>query len=132
VLTGYSPDLLFTWAVESINGVENYSSRGLAAHQHIADPEFFEFVSLLAELQDSGAIRFEIDRSQIPQHPFHVRTSQEQPEDAYASFHYQEDWYWIAHDDHDTKRVFTLMLFLTTLTNRQGTVAAPLLTIPTQ
>jgi len=221
VLTGYSPELLFTWAVESINGVENYSSRGKAQHQHIANPEFYEFVSLLAELQDNGAIGFEIDRdpetsydillffddqrsspeidqkrqrireilgakpgvsklpviyspfaindeslamqtrsilqvmttmssfvdvpsdkvahaadgfdfSQIPQRPFHVRTSEDEPDDAYASFHYQGDWYWIAHDDLETKRVFTLMLFLTTLTNRQGAEAAPLLTIPTQ
>jgi hypothetical protein len=219
VLTGYSPELLFTWAVESINGVENYSSR--VEFQEAANPEFYEFVGLLSELQDSGAIGFQIDKdpetqydmvlffdeqkgsaenvakrqrireilganpkvrqfpviyspfavndeslamqtrsilqvlismarfvdiptdkadratpgfelSGIEHRPFHVRTSKDKPEDAYAAFQYQGDWYWIAHNDLVSKRVFTLMLFLTTLTNRSSAENAPLLTIPTQ
>ncbi|HET6566241.1 MAG TPA: hypothetical protein VFG52_12580 [Xanthomonadales bacterium] len=219
VLTGYNPELLFTWAVESINGVNNYSSR--AQGQHVANPEFYEFIGLLSELQENGAIGFEInqdteteremvlffddrninevnlrkrermreilganssarkfpiiyspfavddkslamqtrsilqvmismstfvdvppdkadrasggfDRSSLSHQPFHVRTSKEKPEDVYASFHYQGDWYWIPHNDLETKRVFSLMLFLTTLTNRAGTENAPVLTIPTQ
>jgi len=63
--------------------------------------------------------------------PFRVRTSPERPEDAFASFDYQGDWYWIDHEDITSKRVFTLMLFMTTLTNRSGTENAPVLTIPT-
>jgi hypothetical protein len=60
VLSGYTPTGLFTWVVQSINGVQNYSSshRGLK----VADPEFYEFVNLLAELQSGGGIGFEIEK----------------------------------------------------------------------
>ena len=52
-------------------------------------------------------------------------------DDAFARFYYHGDWYWIDHADLPSKRVFTLMLFMTTLTNRAGTENAPVLTIPT-
>jgi hypothetical protein len=63
--------------------------------------------------------------------PFHVRVSSERPEDAYAAYRYEGYWYWIDHTDLRSKEVFTLMLFLTTLTNRSGMENAPVLTIPT-
>lgn len=63
--------------------------------------------------------------------PFRVRSSTERPEDAYAAYEYEGYWYWIDHTDLSSKEVFTLMLFLTTLTNRSGSETAPVLTIPT-
>ena len=60
-----------------------------------------------------------------------MRTSTERPEDPFASFEYHGDWYWIEHEDLTSKEVFTLMMFMTTLTNRSGTENAPVLTIPT-
>ena len=39
--------------------------------------------------------------------------------------------YWIEHDDLASKRVFVLMLFLTTLTNKGSDENQPVLTIPT-
>ncbi len=219
VLTGYNPSLLFTWAVESINGVSNYSSD--AQGRNVANPEFYEFVELLGELQQQGSIGFEIEQNpeskydmvmffdekgssnankeqrrrireilgtgvsirklpiiyspfavgddtlamqtrsilqilitmsgfvDVPasktdraapgfklaateKRPFHVHSSSERPDDAFASYRYHGDWYWIDHNDLASKRVFTLMLFLTTLTNRSGVENAPVLTIPTQ
>jgi len=220
-LAGYSPQLLFNWAVESINGVRNYSAtRGMSNAS--ADPKFVEFVELLGEMRHAGAIGFEVDKAtaagghdvilffsnrsldeatrakqrrlrqligmapeprqfkiiyspfavddanvlaiqtrsilqtlysmagfvDVPpdkearagpgynlaaaaQRPFHVRTGKHRPGDAYAVFHYDGDWYWIDHNDLESKKVFTLMLFLTTLTNRAQSENAPVLTIPT-
>jgi len=59
VLAGYSSELLFTWAVESINGLKNYSIVGTRARS--ADPEFIEYVQLMQELQSEAAISFEIE-----------------------------------------------------------------------
>ena len=218
IAAGYSPELLFTWGVESINGLRNFSGSGSTSHA--ADSGYYEFVGLMADLQQSGALSFEVqtdqesgyevlftfvdrnisadvaakrerlrellgldsqrnefhvvyapfatapqnlamqtrsvlqmlyamasfvdvppdksDRapggfrlSQQMERPFRVRTAQERPEDAFASFEYHGDWYWIDHEDISSKRVFTLMLFMTTLTNRSGTENAPVLTIPT-
>ena len=59
IQAGYSPELIFTWAVESINGVKNYAAT--IAGGSDADPRFAEFVELLTELQQSGSISFEVE-----------------------------------------------------------------------
>ena len=59
VLAGYSSKLLFAWAVESINGVQHFSITGGKAQN--ADPEYTEFIELFQNLQDLGAISFEIE-----------------------------------------------------------------------
>jgi hypothetical protein len=217
IAAGYNPELLFTWAVESINGVRNFSGVGGA---RLPDPKYYEFVDLLVLMQQRGAVGFEVKEDPDTGHtvvfffsdqnmteeessskkrvrellglnpdqnqftvqyspfalqgnvlsmqtrsviqvlnamarfvdvpadkadraspgyplppgvtrPFAVHSSKERPEDAFASFLYYDDWYWIDHEDLQSKRVFTLMLFLTTLTNRASSETAPVLTIPT-
>lgn len=218
VAAGYNPDLLFTWAVESINGLHNHSASG--RDRRAADPGYFEFVGLLTELQQDGAVGFEVrddpatgstllftfsDRKlseelrakrnrvrellglepgrhefrvvfspfavdpgtlaiqtrsilqvliamsgfvDVPPEksaraapgivlapglarPFNVHSGPQKPDDVFAIYPYQGDWYWIDHEDIGSKRVFTLMLFLITLTDRAGSEVAPVLTIPT-
>jgi hypothetical protein len=63
--------------------------------------------------------------------PFHVRSGPKRPEESFAQIKYKGYWYWIENYDLESKRVFTLMLFLTTLTNYAGDQNAPVLTIPT-
>jgi hypothetical protein len=218
IQAGYSSELLFTWAVEAINGVHNWSAT--ARNNRAADPEFFEFVSLMQELQYLGAVGFELrddpesgqsiifvlnkeglaestlqksrrvaeiinlepglDRYRViyapfksepgtlsiqtrsviqmlgamsgfidipaeqssfavPGHdvsltasrPFRVHSSKERPEQSFAQIKYKDYWYWIENSDLASKRVFVLMLFITTLTNQTGGQNAPVLTIPT-
>jgi hypothetical protein len=219
VLAGYNPKLLFTWAVQSINGRKNYSSHNNGKIQ-AADPEFIEFVDLLVDMQREGAIGFEIIKDEKSGHevifrflnnglseesrakarrageiiglkedvetyriiyspypvsgnilamqtrsvmqmliamsgfidvpadksqratpgfslpagfnkPFQVYSGPKVPDDVFASYKYHGDWYWIEHNDIESKRVFTLMLFVTTLTSHTGQTIAPVLTIPT-
>lgn len=218
VQADYNAEVLFTWAVESINGLQNFSTR--KGDTHAADAEFIEFARLMSELQDIGAVGFELEQDPasgndmvlfftdknisdaarsmqqrarqligladrkskfrvryapfaisddtlaiqtrsviqmllamskfidvptgkvsravpgyiLPENvrrPFRVHTSIDHPTDAFASIRYHGDWYWIDHDDLITKRVFVLMLFLTTLTNRASDENQPVLTIPT-
>jgi len=218
VLAGYSSELLFSWAIESINGVQNYSVSGKKSQY--ADPEFTEFIKIFQELQELGAVSFEIksvpgvkrdmivlfeaedlaeatigmrertreilnldperDRFRIiygpfsnqddalafqtrsilqmmsalsgfidvppeksshamggfnfppgTSRPFHVHSGPDHPKDSFSEIKYKGYWYWIENDDLMSKRVFTLMLFLTTLTNTGGDENAPVLTIPT-
>ncbi|KAA9133519.1 hypothetical protein F3N42_04000 [Marinihelvus fidelis] len=217
VAVGYNAELLFTWGVESVNGVKNYSTNGART----VEPAFKEFTRRLTELQASGGIGFEIraekdtgrnlifffndenesefvrdehrrarellgldearheyvvqyspyrigddvlaiqtrsilqvlmgmsrfvevpaDKAsravpgfqgvQLDQAPFHVNVGSSRPDEAYASVRYGGDWYWIDHDDLSSKRVFTLMMFLVTLTDHSGPDVAPVLTIPAQ
>ena len=218
ILAGYSSELLFTWAVESINGLKNYTV--VATQARSADPEFLEFVKVLQELQNAAAISFEIENDPKTGHdmimvfqnrkqdeaiqlkrermgellglhgetnryrvmygpyasddgtlaiqnrsiiqmlvalsgfidvppekrsnaaggynlppgvsrPFHVHSGPDHPADSFAQIKYKDYWYWIDNDDLMSKRVFTLMLFLTTLTNNSGNDRGAVLTIPT-
>jgi len=217
VAAGYSPALLFTWAVESVNGVRNFS--GHRGRERAADPEFLEFIDLLVELRENDVVGFEVrsdpetghtlllvfsdgdldaetaskrarireilglspeerafrvvyspvDRGrdvlaietrsivtmvealskfvQVPDdklasasatlpivdsqpRTFAVHSSENPPADPFAVVRFRGDWYWIDHEDLVSKRVFTLMLYLTTIANRGGADAAPVLTIP--
>lgn len=219
IQAGYSSELMFTWAVEAINGVHNWSAT--ARNSRAADPEFFEFVALMQELQYLGAVGFELksnsetkqdiifvlnkegladstlqkshraaeiigleegrdryrviyapfksgsdtlsiqtrsviqmlgamarfievpaevasfaapgyDLSQTSKRPFRVLSGADRPEQSFAQVKYKDYWYWIENSDMESKRVFTLMLFITTLTNQAGGQKAPVLTIPTQ
>jgi len=58
IAAGYRPDLLFAWAVESINGLHNFSGTGRTSQA--ADSDYYEFVRLLTALQESGAVSFEV------------------------------------------------------------------------
>jgi hypothetical protein len=218
VQAGYSSELLFTWAVESINGVHNWTARASSARN--AEPQFVEFVSLMQELQNLGAVGFEIKSDKESGHevvftlnkvglpettreksrraaeiigldqnrekyrviyapfktdpdtltiqtrsvvqmlgamagfidvppelsshaaaghnlsadtkrPFHVLSGKDRPDESFAAVEYNDYWYWIENTDMASKRVFTLMLFITTLTNTAGSQKAPVLTIPT-
>ena len=221
VQAGYSSELLFTWAVESINGVHNWSATIKKRGSTSADPEFLEFVILMQELQGLGAIGFEIETDPETKHdlilvlnkeglsestrqkshrvseiiglerdrdryrvlyapfktdaatlaiqtrsviqmlaamsgfidipaekasfalpgydvtgvatrPFHVFSGPDRPEQSFSAIKYEGFWYWIENSDILSKLVFTLMLFITTLTNQANEQNAPVLTIPTQ
>jgi hypothetical protein len=218
ILAGYSSEILFTWAVESVNGVHNYSVVANVARE--ADAEYLEFARLMQDLQDLGAVGFKVKIDPVsgndvifvyremqfsddilakkervgeilkldPGHeeyrvryapfaesgdvlamqtrsvlqmlvamsgfvevprevashaargydlspgafqPFRVHSGPDRPEYSFAAIRYQDYWYWIENSDLLSKRVFTLMLFLTTLTNSASNENAPVLTIPT-
>ncbi|NNJ66366.1 MAG: hypothetical protein HKP16_12395, partial [Xanthomonadales bacterium] len=63
--------------------------------------------------------------------PFTVQSGPDRPARNFAAVEYQDHWYWIDNTDLPSKRVFTLMLFLTTLTNDRSKDIGPVLTIPT-
>jgi len=219
IQAGYSAQLLFTWTVEAINGVHNWSATGGSAEA--ADPEFYELVDLMQDLQNQGAMGFELvsnektrqdiifilnkeglsestrqkskrvgeiigldqglDRfrvmyapfktdsatiamqtrsviqmlsamsgfvdvpAEVSSHatpgytvsgttkrPFRVYSGADRPDQSFAAVKYEGFWYWIENSDMTSKRVFTLMLFMTTLTNQAANDNAPVLTIPTQ
>ena len=221
IQAGYSAELLFTWAVEAINGVHNWSAT--SRNKRSVDPEFVEFVTLMQELQYEGAVGFELkgnteansnsdiifvlnkeglaestrlksqrvseiigldpglghyrviyapfktdaatlaiqtrsviqmlgamagfidipaehasftapghDLSTISRRPFQVHSGPDRPKQSFAEIKYKDHWFWIEDSDLLSKRVFTLMLFMTTLTNQANSPNPPILTIPTQ
>jgi hypothetical protein len=60
-----------------------------------------------------------------------VRNGAASPDDAYVSVRYRDRWFWIDDRDYPSKRMFTFLMFLFSLTETGGQQAAPIVTVPT-
>ncbi len=219
---GYPADLVLRLCVHSINGINNRFGAGARARQ--ADPEFYQLIEKLRQIQQSGdfglrvrktgdqtatlivfskkpspeveAARAEVrkllgldpkaeefnvvygsvavndkeiailtrsmldiltdlssyievptasttERRTFPTPPpeefngapvaplIRILSSAQSPGDAFAAVPYRQEWYWIDDKDFASKRLFSFIMFLFTLTETEGgKQGAPLITIP--
>jgi hypothetical protein len=59
-----------------------------------------------------------------------ILSSPQKPDDAFAAVPYRQDWYWIDDKDFPSKRLFSFVMFLFTLTDTGEKQGAPVITIP--
>ena len=59
-----------------------------------------------------------------------IGSSSESPVEAFAAVPYRKEWYWIDDRDYASKRLFSFIMFLFTLTETEGKQGAPVITIP--
>jgi hypothetical protein len=59
-----------------------------------------------------------------------VFTSSQKPDDAFAAVPYREGWYWIDDKDFPSKKLFSFIMFIFTLTETESKQGAPIITIP--
>ena len=59
-----------------------------------------------------------------------ISSSGQTPGDAFAAVPYRQEWYWIDDKDFASKRLFSFIMFLFTLTETEGRQGAPVITIP--
>ncbi|HEY2918219.1 MAG TPA: hypothetical protein VGK77_04400 [Candidatus Binatia bacterium] len=59
-----------------------------------------------------------------------ILTSPQSPGDAFAAVSYRQDWYWIDDKDLASKRLFSFIMFLFTLTESGDKQGAPIITVP--
>lgn len=59
-----------------------------------------------------------------------ILTSPQKPADAFAAVPYGQDWYWIDDKDFNSKKLFSFIMFLFTLTDTGDKQNAPVITIP--
>jgi hypothetical protein len=60
-----------------------------------------------------------------------ISSSSERPADAFVAVPYRDHWFWIDDRDIPSKRLFSFLFFIFTLTETGGKENVPLLTIPT-
>ena len=60
-----------------------------------------------------------------------IRSSVDEPEDSFVSVRYRERWFWIDDRDFASKRTFSFLMLLFSLTETGGKEGLPLVTIPT-
>ena len=221
VQAGYPADFVLSVTVESLNGLRNRPVN--IESKRKADPEFFQVLALLRDIQDAGAFGMRVEeatngqpavvlffraekldpevqakmtelrkllgigearsefrlvqsplrggtgelgittRSLIqimaalaagvevpPQHLgrkltppipetsageftlLRVHSSSAKPADAFVAVPYEGEWFWVANDDWKSKRTFSSLLFLFTLTEASVAQQLPTITIPAQ
>jgi hypothetical protein len=59
-----------------------------------------------------------------------IRSSLDRPEDAFVSVRYRDRWFWIDDRDFGSKRTFSFLMLLFSLTETGGKEGLPLVTIP--
>jgi hypothetical protein len=59
-----------------------------------------------------------------------IHSSPQSPGDAFAAVPYHQDWYWIDDKDLASKRLFSFIMFLFTLTETGDKQGAPIITVP--
>ncbi len=59
-----------------------------------------------------------------------IHSSPQRPDDAYATVPYGQEWYWIDDKDFRSKRLFSVIMFLFSLTDTGERQNAPIITIP--
>jgi len=59
-----------------------------------------------------------------------ILSSPQKPDDAFAAVPYRQEWYWIDDKDFASKRLFSFIMFLFTLTDSGDKQGAPVITVP--
>jgi len=59
-----------------------------------------------------------------------IFSSPQKPDDVFAAVPYGRDWYWIDNKDFGSKRLFSFIMFLFTLTDTGEKQGAPIITVP--
>jgi len=59
-----------------------------------------------------------------------IRSSADKPRDAFVSVRYRDRWFWIDDRDYGSKRIFSFLMLLFSLTETGGKEGLPLVTIP--
>ncbi len=59
-----------------------------------------------------------------------IHSSPQRPEDAYAAVPYNQEWYWIDNKDFPSKKLFSFIMFLFSLTETGDKQGAPIITLP--
>jgi hypothetical protein len=59
-----------------------------------------------------------------------IASSPHSQSDAFAAVPYRKDWFWIDDKDFPSKRLFSFIMFIFTLTETEGKQGAPVITIP--
>jgi hypothetical protein len=60
-----------------------------------------------------------------------ILCAKHQPDDSFAAVSYRDHWFWIDDRDYRSKRLFSFLMFVMTLTETGGKEGAPIMTIST-
>ena len=96
--------------------------------------ELGSYIEVPAKDIEEGGVRAAVqpmDASLMIPPLIKIRSSASKPTKAYVSVYYEGSWFWIDNRDFDSKRTFSFLMMLFSLTETGVKAAAPIVTVPT-
>jgi len=94
--------------------------------------ELASYIDVPAKDIDEGRVAKFSDKNATDMPPLiRIHSGASHPEDALESIRYRDNWFWIDDTDIDSKRVFSFLMMLFSLTETGEKTGAPIVTVPT-
>ena len=96
--------------------------------------ELGSYIEVPAKDVEEGRVRaspHEKDSELLIPPLIHIRSGESKPDRTFVSVHYEDYWFWIENTDFDSKRMFSFLMLLFSLTETGDKAAAPIVTVPT-
>jgi hypothetical protein len=94
--------------------------------------ELASYIDVPAKDIDEGRVAKFSDRNATDMPPLiRIQSGASHPKDALVSIRYRDNWFWIDDTDLDSKRVFSFLMMLFSLTETGDKSGAPIVTVPT-
>jgi hypothetical protein len=83
-----------------------------------------------AEGRVAPALERVLENGQKHSSLLHIKNATEKPENAFSAVRYRDTWFWIDDRDFQSKRIFSFIMLLFSLTETGGKEGLPIVTIP--
>lgn len=83
-----------------------------------------------AEGRVAPALQRDLENDQKYSSLLHIKTATEKPDNAFSAVRYRDNWFWIDDRDFQSKRIFSFIMLLFSLTETGGKEGLPIVTIP--
>jgi len=94
--------------------------------------ELASYIDVPAKDIEEGRVATVFDKNATDIHPLiRIHSGASRPEDALVSIRYRDNWFWIDDTDIDSKRIFSFLMMLFSLTETGEKTGAPIVTVPT-
>ena len=81
---------------------------------------------------DGGRVAAFVDENKSGVPPLiRIRSDDSRPDDAFVAVQYRDNWFWLDDTDLGSKRTFSFLMMLFSLTETGGNTGAPIVTVPT-
>lgn len=95
--------------------------------------ELASFIDVPAKDVDEGRVFAPSDETGSDAHQLiRIQSSASSPEQAFVAVRYRDNWFWIDDRDFASKRVFSFLMLLFSLTETGDKTGAPIITVPTR
>ena len=131
-ILGLSPDAKEIRVVYGAFAADDQEIAMLTRSMFLIMIELASYIDVPAKDIEEGRVAIFSDKNATDMPPLiRIHNGASHPEDAMVSIRYRDNWFWIDDTDIDSKRMFSFLMMLFSLTETGEKTGAPIVTVPT-